>query len=119
MMKVPGAATDPGRCFLCERAYEDGEEAVFTGQTYEPDFPCRLYGSKTVCANCAKAVAQMHGFVTQTLDEFKLQQNAIFEELDKTRAERDAAQAKVDEGVAGVLKLVERTRRAASKTQTG
>jgi Tfp pilus assembly protein PilF len=119
MNLIPGATTLPGRCFLCERSYDDTEQAVFTGQVFEPDFPHRLYGSKTVCANCAKAVAQAHGFVTQTVDEFTEQQDVIFAELDKAREERDAAQAQVDEGVQGVLKLVERTRRAASKTAAG
>jgi hypothetical protein len=119
MNLVDGASTLPGRCFLCERAYEDGEQAVSVGQTFEPDFPHRLYGTKTVCANCAKAVAQAHSFVTQTTDEFTQQQDVIFAALDEARAERDALQAQVDEGVAGVLKLVERTRRAASKTATG
>lgn len=117
MNLVPGATTQPGRCFLCERAYEDTEVAVFTGQTFEPDFPHRLFGVKTVCANCAKAVAQMHGFVTQTTDEFTTQQDMIFAELDKAREDRDALQAQVDQGVQGVLKLVERTRRAAVKSQ--
>jgi hypothetical protein len=116
---IDGATSLPGRCFLCERAYEDGEQAANIQQTFEPDFPHRLYGLKTVCANCAKAVAQIHGFVTQTVEEFTAQQDVIFAELDKARAERDELQAKVDEGVAGVLKLVERTRRAASKTATG
>lgn len=119
MNLVPGATTLPGRCFLCERSYEDTEMAVFTGQVFEPDFPHRLYGSKTVCANCAKAVAQIHDFVTQTKEEFTTQQDIIFAELDKAREERDQLQAQVDEGVQGVLKLVERTRRAASKTNAG
>jgi hypothetical protein len=119
MNLVPGISTQPGRCFLCERAYDDTEMAVFTGQAFEPDFPHRLFGAKTVCANCAKAVAQAHDFVTQTKDEFTEQQDVIFAALDEARAERDALQAQQDEGVAGILKLVERTRRAASKTNTG
>jgi bacterioferritin-associated ferredoxin len=119
MNLVPGAAYEPGRCFLCERDYDDGEMAVATGQTFQPDFPHRLFGTKTVCSNCAKAVAQAHEFVTQTLAEHIQQQEVIFAELDKARAERDALQAQQDEGVAGILKLVERTRRAASKTNTG
>jgi hypothetical protein len=116
MNLVPGATTEPCRCFLCERDYDDGEMAVATGQTFQPDFTHRLFGAKTVCSNCAKAVAQAHDFVTQTKDEFIEQQNVIFAALDEARAERDALQAQQDEGVAGILKLVERTRRAASKT---
>lgn len=107
MELISGATTLPGKCFLCERAFEDTEPGANMGIVFTPDWPHTLWGQKMVCAICAKAVAQTHGFVTQTVDEFTQQQDVIFAELDKTRAERDALQAKVDEGVAGVIKLIE------------
>lgn len=119
MELINGSTTLPAKCFLCERGFEDNELAANTGLVFDPDFPHALYGTKMVCSNCAKVTAQAHGFVTQTVDEFTQQQDIIFAELDKARAERDALQAQVDEGVSGVLKLVERTRRAASKTAAG
>lgn len=82
-----------------------------TGWNYEPDYPSRLFGHKLVCDNCIAALAEHRGYVAQ-IELLKAKDVA---RLYEKRAER--LQAQLDEGVAGLVKLLDE-RRAAEKPKT-
>lgn len=63
MLRVTDAAqVIPGRCFICERQFEDGESAVNTTFTYSPDWDTKLFGNKMVCDNCVHDIAETAGY---------------------------------------------------------
>lgn len=112
MFDYDGGATAPCKCFICERAFEPGELVAAPGFVFEPDFPHSLYGTKLVCDNCIAGLAEHRGYVAQsqhegTVDTMLALQRSLAEE-------RDALQAQLDAGVAGLVKLLDE-RRAAEK----
>lgn len=115
MFDFDGSLTEPCKCFICERSFDDGEIAAAPGFNYEPDYPSRLYGAKLICDNCIKALAEHRGWVPG-VDVASIR--ASFQgALSTLEAERDAAQAKLDEGVAGLVKLLD-AKRAETKPRT-